>query len=164
MGRPPTGSDQGHLGVGWSFPFMSRGPQGLSSPPSIRDSAWVADIGGVRGGSVYPGLSAQSPTQGSNSSTARSWPEPKSDAQLTEPPRRPKWTPSSTWITIWLLLSFPHPLLWSLERKNVPPNQASFSALVINWGSEKWPVRRVGQKEIKQNKHTTQNTLNSSSA
>ena len=34
-------------------------------------------------------LSAQSPTRGSNSQTARSWPERKSDAQLTEPPRRP---------------------------------------------------------------------------
>ena len=34
-------------------------------------------------------LSAQSPTQGSNSQTARSWLEPKSDAQPTEPPRYP---------------------------------------------------------------------------
>ena len=33
-------------------------------------------------------LSTQSPTQGSNSKTARPRPEPKSDAQLTEPPRR----------------------------------------------------------------------------
>ena len=34
-------------------------------------------------------LSAQSPTWGSNSPTVRSWPEPKSEAQPTEPPRRP---------------------------------------------------------------------------
>ena len=34
-------------------------------------------------------LSAQSPMQGLNSQTARSLPEPKSDAQPTEPPRRP---------------------------------------------------------------------------
>ena len=34
-------------------------------------------------------LSAQSPTRGSNSWTLRSWPELKSDAQPTEPPRRP---------------------------------------------------------------------------
>ena len=34
-------------------------------------------------------LSAQSPMRGSNPQTVRSWPEPKSDAQLTEPPRRP---------------------------------------------------------------------------
>ena len=34
-------------------------------------------------------LSAQSPTWGSNSQSTRSWPEPKSDAQPTEPPRRP---------------------------------------------------------------------------
>ena len=34
-------------------------------------------------------LSAQSLTWGSNSQTARSCPEPKSDAQPTEPPRRP---------------------------------------------------------------------------
>ena len=33
--------------------------------------------------------SAQSPPRGSNSQAVRSWPEPKSDAQLTEPPRRP---------------------------------------------------------------------------
>ena len=37
-------------------------------------------------------LSAQSPTQDSNPRTTRSWPEPKSDAQLTEPPRRPEST------------------------------------------------------------------------
>ena len=35
-------------------------------------------------------LSAQNPTWGSNSLTARSRPEPKSDTQLTEPPRRPQ--------------------------------------------------------------------------
>ena len=35
-------------------------------------------------------LSAQSPMRGSNSQTARSWPEPKSDAQPAEPPRCPK--------------------------------------------------------------------------
>ena len=35
-------------------------------------------------------LSAQSPTRGSNPRTARSWPEPKSGAQPTEPPRRPQ--------------------------------------------------------------------------
>ena len=34
-------------------------------------------------------LSAQSLTRGSNPQTARSRPEPKSDAQLTEPPRHP---------------------------------------------------------------------------
>ena len=35
-------------------------------------------------------LSAQSLTRGLNSRTARSWPEPKLDAQPTEPPRHPK--------------------------------------------------------------------------
>ena len=39
-------------------------------------------------------LSARSPTQGSNSQTMRSWPELRSDAQSTEPPRHPK-TPVS---------------------------------------------------------------------
>ena len=34
-------------------------------------------------------LSAQSLTRGLNSQTVRSWPEPKSDAQPTEPPRCP---------------------------------------------------------------------------
>ena len=34
-------------------------------------------------------LSAQSPTWGLNPQTATSGPEPKRDAQVTEPPRRP---------------------------------------------------------------------------
>ena len=34
-------------------------------------------------------LSAQSPMRGLNSETARSWPEPKPDAQPTEPPGHP---------------------------------------------------------------------------
>ena len=34
-------------------------------------------------------VSVQSPRQGSNSQTMRSWPEPKSVAQPTEPPRHP---------------------------------------------------------------------------
>ena len=34
-------------------------------------------------------LSAQNPTWSSNSQAVRSLPEPKSDPQLTEPPRRP---------------------------------------------------------------------------
>ena len=37
-------------------------------------------------------LSAQSPIRGSNSQTARSWPELKSAAQPTEPPRHPSTT------------------------------------------------------------------------
>ena len=44
---------------------------------------------------------AQSPTQGSNPPTARSWPEPKSDTEPTEPPRRPKiltFSKSGWWI------------------------------------------------------------------
>ena len=59
-----------------------------------RDRAWVGE--GYReretqNRKLAPGSeqSAQSPTRGSNSRTARSWPEPKSDAQQTEPPRRP---------------------------------------------------------------------------
>ena len=36
-------------------------------------------------------LSAQSLTWGSNSRAVRSWAEPKSDAQLTEPPRHPSF-------------------------------------------------------------------------
>ena len=35
-------------------------------------------------------LQVLSPTQGLNPWTMRSWPEPKSDAQPTEPPRRPR--------------------------------------------------------------------------
>ena len=36
-------------------------------------------------------LSAQNPSRGSTSQTARSWPEPKLDAYLTEPPRWPSF-------------------------------------------------------------------------
>ena len=43
-------------------------------------------------------LSAQSPTRGSNSRTTRSWPELKSAAQPTEPPRRPRLF-KSQWYT-----------------------------------------------------------------
>ena len=35
-------------------------------------------------------LTAESPMRGSNLQTVRSWPEPKSDPQLTEPPRCPQ--------------------------------------------------------------------------
>ena len=59
-----------------------------------RDRAWAGE--GQREREIQnlkqaPGseLSAQSPTRGSNSQTARSRPEPKSDAQLPEPPRHP---------------------------------------------------------------------------
>ena len=52
-------------------------------------------------------LSAQSPTRGSNILAVRSPPEPKSDAQPTEPPRRP----SMRFLDMLLRLSepqFPH--------------------------------------------------------
>ena len=42
-----------------------------------------------RGSKAGSALTAQSPMKGSNPRTANSWPEPKSDAQQTEPPRRP---------------------------------------------------------------------------
>ena len=47
--------------------------------------------------------SAQSPTQGSNSRTVRSWPELKSDALPTEPPRRPPnlYFKQITLTTVW---------------------------------------------------------------
>ena len=46
--------------------------------------------------------SAQSPMWGSNSQTVRSWSEPKSDAQPTEPPRRPRifvFDCGASWLT-----------------------------------------------------------------
>ena len=51
--------------------------------------------------------SDQSLTRGSNSRTARSWPELKSDVSPTEPPRRPKlhflyWSGESTWIDCYV--------------------------------------------------------------
>ena len=44
---------------------------------------------GDRGSEVGSALTAGSPKWGSNSQTTRSRPEPRSDAQLTEPPRNP---------------------------------------------------------------------------
>ena len=72
-----------------------------------RESAWAGE--GQRERETQnpkqaPGseLSAQSPTRGSNSRTVRSWPEPKSAAQPTEPPRRP-----------WLILDWSLPIGFS---------------------------------------------------
>ena len=53
-------------------------------------------------------LSAQSLMRGSNSQTARSWPEPKSDAQLTDPPRH-------HWISFYKLGAV-H-IYWSHSRR-----------------------------------------------
>ena len=60
----------------------------------LRERAWVGERQGERETQNLkqaPGaeLSAQSPMRGSNSQTVRSRPEPKSDTQPTEPPRRP---------------------------------------------------------------------------
>ena len=59
-----------------------------------RDRAWAGEGQRERetqNSKQTPGseLSAQSPMWGSNPRTARSWPEPKSAAQPTEPPRHP---------------------------------------------------------------------------
>ena len=65
------------------------------------DSAHAWRGGRERGGQRIPvgsELSAQSPTRGSNSWTVRSWPELKSDAQPTEPPRCP--------VLVWILYVF----------------------------------------------------------
>ena len=45
---------------------------------------------GDRGSEAGSVLLAQSLTRALNSGTTRLWPEPKSDAELTEPPRHPK--------------------------------------------------------------------------
>ena len=49
-----------------------------------------AERGGDTGSKAGSRLCAQSLMRGSNSQTTRSWPEPKSDAQPIEPPRRPR--------------------------------------------------------------------------
>ena len=59
-------------------------------------------------------LSAQSPTRGSNPQTARSWAKPKSDAQPTEPPRRPQ-----IWKQPFLQRALiPFNRKWYLDTKN----------------------------------------------
>ena len=60
-----------------------------------RDRAWTREgqrQRETRNPKQAPGSerSAQSLTRSSNPQTARSWPEPKSDAQPSEPPRRPR--------------------------------------------------------------------------
>ena len=81
-----------------------------------RDRAWAGE--GQRERETQnlkqaPGseLSAQSPTRGSNPRTVRSWPEPKPDAQPTEPPKRPSSPSLKPAIISWVLLTMP--TLWS---------------------------------------------------
>ena len=50
-----------------------------------------AEREGDRGSEAGSLLTAESPMWGSNPRTVRPWPEPKSDAQPTEPPRRPEF-------------------------------------------------------------------------
>ena len=52
-----------------------------------------AETEGERESQAGSALSAWSPMQGSNPRTVRSWPELKSEAQPTEPPRCPPMTP-----------------------------------------------------------------------
>ena len=55
-------------------------------------------------------LSAPSPMKGSNSWAVRWWPEPESDVQLTEPPRRPR-------VDTFLLLKLPSYDILGLQPK-----------------------------------------------
>ena len=69
--------------------FRDRGRQSMSRGGAERQEDTECEAGSrLRAVSTEP-----SPMQGQNSQTARSWPEPKSEAQLTEPPR---WPPSAT--------------------------------------------------------------------
>ena len=107
--------------------------------------------------------SAQSLTRGSNSLTVRSWPEPKSEAQPTEPPRRPINGDSFNWglpvmtcictgLSLWLrvfqrnsryftLYSFPSQLESSLGARNWAPSLLSGPSLLLRGCglSCRWP-------------------------
>ena len=90
-------------------------------------------------------LSAQSPTRGSNSWTARSWPKPKLDAQPTEPPRCPFQSHINSLCVLSLLqLYFYHfrwswhlikPMLLNSKASNhsLDANIARFFSMVIHW-------------------------------
>ena len=85
-----------------------------------RDRAWVRE--GQRERETKnlkqaPGseLSAQSPTQGSNPWTVRSWPEPKSGAQPTEPRRSPISCPFVQKLVTILCTLSPGPFYLSLS-------------------------------------------------
>ena len=98
-----------------------------------------------------PEQSAQSPTRGSNPQTVRSWPEPKSNAQPTEPPRRPEidFTSDLSLNTLsrslWLfskrrekhfpLLAFKWP--WSSFHLTSLPHRGPW-APALQWNS--WPI------------------------
>ena len=53
-----------------------------------RECVWAGVWGTER--DTHTESEAQDPTRGSNSQAARSWPESKSDVQLTEPPKSPR--------------------------------------------------------------------------
>ena len=78
-------------------------------------------------------LSAQSPTRRSNSRTARPWPEPKSAAYLTEPPRRPN--------CLYLLQSLDSRIIFAVITKilgkaifmNLEADQCFLNTLTTLW-------------------------------
>ena len=108
-----------------------------------RDRAWMGE--GQRERETQnlkqaPGSepSAQSLTRGSNSRTARSWPEPKSDAQPTEPPMRPE---TAIWISRLSKEDPPHPWGWmssnllgpEQEKKKKKVEKGQICSLCLSW-------------------------------
>ena len=67
--------------------------------------------------------SVQSPARGSNSRAVRSWPEPKSDAQPTEPPRRPS---ASVFKLVWSWGHQLHPAQLLSIRHLLPVTQSAW--------------------------------------
>ena len=79
-------------------------------------------------------LSTQSPTQGSNSQTMRSWPEPKSRAQLTTTPRRPNIV--KTYVQQLLpMFSFRSFMVWGHTFRSWIHFEFIFVYSVIKWSS-----------------------------
>ena len=80
-------------------------------------------------------LSAQSPTQGLNSQTVRSWPEPKLDDQPTEPPM----CPNNQGINV--MQCFLPVVLSTLDKNRVEPN--AYKTVFLRQGDQYNPLLKT---------------------
>ena len=77
-------------------------------------------------------LSVQSPMRSSNPGAMRSWPEPKSEASPTEPPRRP--LPDFSWVNL-----YPYFFCW-MTQANLVSLSNLIACLVLQSGLHLYPL------------------------